>query len=126
MTVKTLEQLEDKYKTYFTKSNLLSACGWLCPLAVLGVMIYSKGEGKGLSFLLLLWLFLVGIFRFKSEVPENQKIALDDVLSIGKEQGYSEEHITKIKESYANGETFNYGQFLLAHSQILLSLAGGE
>lgn len=125
MTVKTLEQLEDKYKTYFTKSNLWAAIGWLCPLAMFAVMIYFEGTESKYVFIAMVvasWYCL----RFKSEVPENQKIALDDVLSIGKEQGYSEEHITKIKESYANGETFNYGQFLLAHSQILLSLAGGE
>lgn len=72
MTVKTLEQLEDKYKTYFTKSNLLSACGWLCPLAVLGVMIYSKGEGKFVFFTMAFFSWYW--FRFKSEVPENQKI----------------------------------------------------
>lgn len=125
MTVKTLKQLEGKYKTYFTKSNLLSACGWTCPLAVFAVIIYSKGaEGKFIFFIMAFFSWYW--FRFKSEVPKDQKIALDDVLSIGKAQGYSEKHITKIKESYANGETFNYGQFLVAHSQILLSLAGGE
>jgi len=125
MTVKTLKQLEGKYKTYFTKSNLLSACGWTCPLAVFAVIIHSKGaEGKFVFFIMVFFSWYW--FRFKSEVPKDQKIALDDVLSIGKAQGYSNEHIAKIKESYANGETFNYGQFLVAHSQILLSLAGGE
>lgn len=121
MSIKTLDELRNKYKVYFTQSNLLSFLGWACPFSLLSLMIYTNNTESVISAFAIMCAASMFVFRFKSEVPEEQELPLDEVLSIGKAQGYSPFYLEQIEALYAQGASFCYGSFLIAHANMLIN-----